>query len=317
MNVTTLDAVTYGVDDLGVAKSFWTDFGLTLLEEDEQRLLFCSQDQSTVEIRPSGDPALPPPIAVGPGVREAIYGVRSAEDLEAIAAELSKDREVRTDEDGTIHVLDPLGVGVAFRVTRCRKVTVPDPQFNMPGRVGRLNERAKFYKSAQPTDLTHVVYMIPEFKVELEFYVDRLGFRISDSYPGIAYFLRGGASNKHHNLFFINPGGKGEKFGFHHLAFELANIHELFGGGLNMTRKGWKTMLGPGRHPISSCYFWYFLNPCGGGAEYDFDSDILDENWVGKEFEQTPEVFAEWCLATGMEQSLVYKGVQTGETIKS
>ena len=63
MNVTTLDAVTYGVDDLGVAKSFWTDFGLTLLEEDDQRLLFCSQDQSTVEIRPSEDPALPPAIA--------------------------------------------------------------------------------------------------------------------------------------------------------------------------------------------------------------------------------------------------------------
>ena len=114
----------------------------------------------------------------------------------------------------------------------------------------------------------------------------------------------------------MNPGAKGEHFGFHHLAFEVANIHELFGGGLNMTRKGWKTMLGPGRHPISSCYFWYFLNPCGGGAEYDFDSDIVDASWQGEEFEQSPEAFAEWCLAAGMEESLLYKGIQTGETIK-
>jgi hypothetical protein len=97
----------------------------------------------------------------------------------------------------------------------------------------------------------------------------------------------------------------------------VANLHELFGGGLNMTRKGWKTMLGPGRHPISSCYFWYFLNPGGGGAEYDFDSDIVDENWVGEEYAQTPEVFAEWCLAEGMQDSLLYRGVQTGDTIKS
>jgi hypothetical protein len=83
-----------------------------------------------------------------------------------------------------------------------------------------------------------------------------------------------------------------------------------------MTRKGWKTMLGPGRHPISSCYFWYLLNPCGGGAEYDFDSDVVDEHWVGGEFEQTPDVFAEWSLAGGMEEALLYRGIQTGDTIK-
>jgi hypothetical protein len=97
----------------------------------------------------------------------------------------------------------------------------------------------------------------------------------------------------------------------------MANIHELFGGGLNMTRKGWKTMLGPGRHPISSCYFWYFLNPCGGGAEYDFDSDIVDNDWVAGEFDQTADAFAEWSLAGGMEESLLYRGVQSGDTIKS
>jgi catechol 2,3-dioxygenase-like lactoylglutathione lyase family enzyme len=166
-------------------------------------------------------------------------------------------------------------------------------------------------------EMTHVVFMIPEAKAEIDFYAGRLNFKISDSYPGRGYFLRGGASNNHHNLFLLNPGGKGDKFGFHHLAFEMANIHELFGGGLHMTRKGWKTMLGPGRHPVSSCYFWYFFNPCGGGAEYDFDSDMVDENWVPKEYDQTPEAFAEWCLATGMEESLLYKGVQTGDTIKA
>jgi catechol 2,3-dioxygenase-like lactoylglutathione lyase family enzyme len=186
----------------------------------------------------------------------------------------------------------------------------------MPGRVGRLNARARFYKSARPLEMTHVVYMVRDTDALIDFYVGRLGFRISDSYPGRGYFLRGGASCNHHNLFLLNPGGKGEKLGFHHLAFEVANIHELFGGGLNMTRLGWKTMLGPGRHPISSCYFWYFLNPCGGGAEYDFDSDIVDDDWVAEEFEQTPEYFAEWSLAAGMEESLLYRGVQTGETVK-
>jgi catechol 2,3-dioxygenase-like lactoylglutathione lyase family enzyme len=317
MKVTTIDAVTYGVTDLAEAKRFWTDFGLALVEERPGRLLFRSLDQSEVEIKLASDPSLPPPIETQPGVRESIFGVQSQADLDAIYAELKKDREVRRDVDGTLHTRDPLGIGIGFRVSRCRPVTAPEPEFNMPGRVGRLNARAKFYKSAQPMEMTHVVYMIPETSKVVDFYVGRLGFRISDCYPGRGYFLRGGASRNHHNLFLLNPPGARGKLGFHHLAFEMANIHELFGGGLNMTRKGWKTMLGPGRHPISSCYFWYFLNPCGGGAEYDFDSDVVDENWVGEEFKQTPEVFAEWSLAAGMEESLLYRGVQTGDTIKS
>ena len=316
MNVNGLDSVIYGVYDLAAGKRFWSEFGLSLEEESESRLLFAAQDSSTVEVRLADDPALPPRIEPGPGVRESIFGVPSEQDLSALEAELSQDRPVTRDSEGTLHTRDPLGIGAGFRVSRCRTVTAPDPEFNMPGRVGRLNARGRFYKSARPMEMTHVVFMVTDTDLELDFYVRRLGFKISDSYPGIAYFLRGGASRNHHNLFLLNPERKGEQLGFHHLAFEVANIHELFGGGLNMTRKGWKTMLGPGRHPISSCYFWYFLNPCGGGAEYDFDSDIVDANWVPGEFEQTPEAFAEWCLATGMEEFLLYKGVQTGNTIR-
>jgi catechol 2,3-dioxygenase-like lactoylglutathione lyase family enzyme len=316
MNITNLDSVTYGVAELSEAKRFWTDFGVTLLDEDERRLLFCTREQTTVEVRLAGDPSLPPPIEPGPAVRESTFGVRSDDDLEVIARELAKDRKVRAGSDGVIHSVDPFGLGIAFRVSRRRKAAAPEFRFNAPGRVGRLNERGAIYKSASPIEMGHVAFMVPDAEVQREFYVNRLGFRISDGYPGRGYFLRGGAAHNHHNFFALNPGGKGDKLGFHHLAFEIGNIHELFGGGLNMTRKGWKTMLGPGRHPISSCYFWYFLNPCGGGAEYDFDSDVVDEHWTPGEFQQTPEAFAEWCLAAGMEESLLYKGVQTGDTIK-
>ena len=316
MKITTVDSVTYGVPDLARAKQFWSDFGLSLEADDERRLLFSAMDASTVEVKLANDPSLPPAIERGPGVREATFGVETQADLDAIAAELARDRHVELDREGTLHTQDPLGIAIALRVSRCRAVTAPDPRFNVPGRTGRLNARGEQYSSARPMEMTHVVFMVPDTAVEVDFYVGRLGFRISDAYPGRGYFLRGGASNNHHNLFLLNPGGTGAQFGFHHLAFEVANIHELFGGGLNMTRKGWKTMLGPGRHPISSCYFWYFLNPCGGGAEYDFDSDIVNDDWVGGEFEQTPEAFAEWCLAAGMEESLLYQGVQTGETIE-
>ncbi|MGD8811051.1 MAG: VOC family protein, partial [Gammaproteobacteria bacterium] len=145
----------------------------------------------------------------------------------------------------------------------------------------------------------------------VDFYVEMLGFIVSDCYPGRGYFMRGGASRHHHDLFILKVPGKR---GFHHAAFEVGSIHELFGGGLNMTRRGWQTALGPGRHPISSCYFWYFKCPSGGAAEYDFDSDVVDADWVPGEFEQTPENFAEWCLAEGMQDELLFKGIQGSQT---
>jgi hypothetical protein len=137
--------------------------------------------------------------------------------------------------------------------------------------------------------------------------VDRLGFKVTDWYPERGYFTRCPASHEHHNLFLLKAG---DALGFHHVAFEVRDIHEVFGGGLHMTDRGWKTHLGPGRHPISSCYFWYFRNPCGGAAEYDSDSDYVTDEWVPKEWEATPESFAEWAYAEGAER---YSGIQTGK----
>lgn len=313
MNITNLDAVRYGVDDIETSKRFWTDFGLKLTLDEGERLEFQAEDGSSVYIAPMADASLPAAVEGGSTLREAIFGVDSRAELDAVAAELSKDRDVVEDGDGCLHTTDPLGFAIGFRVRRSTPVTAPELKFNIPGRPDRINTRAQFYQSATPLELTHTVYMIDEPDAVVPFYTERLGFRVSDSYPGRGYFMRGGASRHHHNLFLLNVGGKR---GFHHVAFELSNIHELFGGGLNMTRRGWETALGPGRHPISSCYFWYFHCPSGGAAEYDFDSDIVDENWQAEEFEQTPELFAEWCLAEGMQESLLFKGIQSSKTIE-
>jgi catechol 2,3-dioxygenase-like lactoylglutathione lyase family enzyme len=313
MKVTNLDAAVFGVTDLAACRRFWTDFGLVESSEDGATVFRC-QDGSTVVVRDADDPKLPPAIEPGATQREAIFGVKSTDDLRAIAAELRRDRPVTVDDDGTVHARDPLGFAIGFRVARRKPVTAPELKFNTPGRPDRINTRGHLAKTVTPLEMTHTVFMIDEPDKVVPFYTQRLGFIASDSYPGRGYFLRGGASNHHHDLFLLNVG---KKRGFHHLAFELGSIHELFGGGLNMTRRGWQTALGPGRHPISSCYFWYFHSPCGGAAEYDFDSDVVDERWVPGEFAQTPEVFAEWCLAEGMADSLLYKGIQTGDTIKS
>ncbi|MET5116780.1 glyoxalase, partial [Burkholderia pseudomallei] len=65
------------------------------------------------------------------------------------------------------------------------------------------------------------------------------------------------------------------KRGLNHVAFTVRDIHEGFGGGMHVSRCGWRTQLGPGRHPGSSAYFWYFRNPAGGLSEDYADEDML------------------------------------------
>ena len=91
------------------------------------------------------------------------------------------------------------------------------------------------------------------------------------------------------------------KRGLNHVAFTVRDIHEVIGGGMAMDRRGWKTELGPGRHPVSSAYFWYFENPAGALCEYYADEDELTDEWQCRDFEPGPTVFAEWAIAGGLD----------------
>jgi catechol 2,3-dioxygenase-like lactoylglutathione lyase family enzyme len=206
MNVTNLDSVVFGITDFEACRRFWTDFGLLESTAADGDKVFSCKNDSTVVLRDANDPKLPQPIEPGATQREAVFGVKSSADLAAIAAELERDRPVRVDADGTVHAVDPLGFGIAFRVARRKPITAPQLKFNTPGRPDRINTRGEFFKSATPLEMTHTVFMIDEPDKVVPFYTERLGFIASDSYPGRAYFLRGGASNHHHDLFLLNVG---------------------------------------------------------------------------------------------------------------
>ncbi len=91
------------------------------------------------------------------------------------------------------------------------------------------------------------------------------------------------------------------KRGLNHVAFTVRDIHEVFGGGMNFSRCGWETDLGPGRHPVSSAYFWYFRCPAGAMTEYYANEDQLTPAWKARDMEFKPENFAEWAIAGGLD----------------
>jgi catechol 2,3-dioxygenase-like lactoylglutathione lyase family enzyme len=232
-------------------------------------------------------------------LREVIWGVADAADLDRLRASLGAGAEWHP-ADRTLRTADPNGLALAFRVTQKRRVDVKGVPINAWGQPGRgVNLRSTFYERAEPIEVGHVVFFTDGLAEMERFYVGKLGFAVSDRYPGRGVFLRCAPEGGHHDLFLLQP--PVAKRGLNHVAFAVRDIHEVFGGGLHVSRCGWDTELGPGRHPISSAYFWYVKNPAGGLIEYYTDEDQLDGAWEPREFQQSSEAFAEWAVVGGID----------------
>ena len=70
-------------------------------------------------------------------------------------------------------------------------------------------------------------------------------------------------------------------------------------GGQAMLANGWKSRMGPGRHRVSSGYFWYFDSPAGGAMELIADIDRADEGWEARSWDLIPTNTAVWLANVG------------------
>lgn len=293
--ITGIDSLTFGVEDMAEAQRFLRDWGLSEQPAPAGEWLFTTRDGAEVSVRPMDDPALPPAMQDGPTLREVIWGVDDDLTVPAIAERLG---DAARWVDGQLYATDPGGLSHSFRRTRRSAVAGEVQDVNTPGAARRIDRRSAVYPRAVPIGVGHFVLFARDLAEMLDFFVGKLGFSISDSYPGHAAFLRASTPGPHHHAFVLQrPAGPG----LNHVAFTVSNINEVFGGGLAMSAKGWETDLGPGRHPISSAYFWYFKSPFGAALEYYADDDWCTEDWVPGEFERTSENFAEWAIAGGID----------------
>ncbi|MDB5726874.1 MAG: dehydrogenase [Noviherbaspirillum sp.] len=298
MDVLGIDEITYGANDLPLCKRFFCDWGMTLIEETADKLVYETLNGCRVLVKRSESAELPPAIEPGPTLREVVWGVSGPEVMERFAQRLA-DIPGYINEGGRVGCTDPIGLAVRFQITRKRTIDVECAQVNTWSHKPRRNQRSPTYERATPIEVGHVVYFVKDLETSANFYRSHFGFVTSDSFSGRAIFLRCAPEGGHHNLFLLQtPEGR---VGLHHVAFTVRDIHEVFGGGMHMSRMGWETQLGPGRHPISSAYFWYFRNPAGGVIEYYADEDHLDAEWEPREFEPSPDMYAEWAIDGGID----------------
>ena len=285
MNIIGPDELVFGVEDMAACAAFLADYGLI----DAGNGRFEALDGTAVTIRGKDDAALPPPLPTASTLRLTIWGVADAATLDAVEAELSKDRAV-TRADGLLRCQDDCGFEIAFRVTTRRKLDLPAEMVNSPGappgrgpNVIGADEEAE----ARPRTLSHIVYFTPDMAAMEAFYVERLKFVVTDRFTNTGPFLRPQGNLDHHVLFMIQTPAYMQ--GLEHLAFHMQGPTELMLAGARMVKKGYESFWGPGRHKFGSNWFWYFNSPLNTHVEYDADMDLHDGAWIEREGPMGPE----------------------------
>jgi catechol 2,3-dioxygenase-like lactoylglutathione lyase family enzyme len=308
-----IDSITYSTDQWNEARQFLNDWGLLELGVSDTLQRFETLNGAQVLVRRPDDASLPPAMESGPTLREVVWGVEQDADLDLLVKSCtspmtesvsSYENNSKYTPDGalttprSIITLDPHGLRLVFQRSAKRPIRLQGAASNPYGKPQRIDAPSPVYERAQPIEIGHVVLFTNQLAQAVDFY-EKLGFVLSDSYPGRGAFLRCAPTGGHHDVFLLQVPGKAT--GLNHVAFTVRDIHEVFGGGLAMGRAGWKTQLGPGRHPVSSAYFWYFNNPCGGLIEYNADEDHLTPAWQPREFTPGPTMFAEWAIDGGID----------------
>ncbi len=296
MSVTGIEKLEFGVEDLSLSGKFMADFGLRDLGCGRR---FATLSGAEVELNDIHSPTLPPAFEPGSTLRRMTWAVADNAALAALRPKFATQPGFKELEQGGLECRDPNGMTLRVQVSRQQSVTLEVPAINQWGDVRRVDTPSPVYEKAEPINIGHVVFFVENLAAVEQFYREVLGFHVSDRYINRAVFLRTQARGGHHNLFLLQLPKRGR--GLNHVAFTVRDIHEVIGGGIAMNKRQWSTFIGPGRHPVSSAYFWYVNSPLGGAFEYYTNDDYLTENWQPRELEHSLVSFTEWAVEGGID----------------
>jgi 2,3-dihydroxy-p-cumate/2,3-dihydroxybenzoate 3,4-dioxygenase len=140
--------------------------------------------------------------------------------------------------------------------------------------------------------LGHVVLNVADLAAAHRFWVDGLGFAVSDQVEGVAEWLRCWPNRLHHSLALLQA----ERNTLHHINFMVTDVDDIGAAMNRMKRADVPIVFGPGRHLPSTSIFLYFLDPDGNTTEYSFGMELFEEMGARapRELEHKAEVMDIW-----------------------
>lgn len=149
-----------------------------------------------------------------------------------------------------------------------------------------------------PQKISHIVLHSPDHQALVKFFVDILGFKLSDWLGDFMAFLRCNAA--HHRLAIL-PGPPC----LNHVAYDMLSVDDMMTGIHRLKQKGTDIRWGPGRHTAGNNTFSYFTTPAGFAVEYtseledvDFDTHEAQVHIPG------PKVMDQWGIGVGGPQTM-------------
>ena len=224
-------------------------------------------------------------------------------DISAMARRITDAGLTAEVSDGRLECTDPVfGHRVVVEVGEPHALTPGQSRkVNGPGTRSRTDGRANLQiaeRGSAPRRVGHVVLGTPRVAEASNFYLNVLGYRISDQVrEGMATFAR--IETDHHNLL-IQPSRTSY---LNHYALEVDDIDAVgVSGTAVLGERPDCSVIGIGRHRLGSNVFWYLRDPAGNMFEFfaDMDQIVDDEEWarVHARYDwdgaDGPAGFAEW-----------------------
>jgi catechol 2,3-dioxygenase-like lactoylglutathione lyase family enzyme len=282
--VTEIRYVGYAVTDLAAERAFYSDnWKLKEVHEADGMVYFAAEGHDELYV-----------VRLRPDAVQRIDVIALAADTEAdVDALFAKVRDYGCQIVFEPKALDQFGGGYGFRFFS--KDGLP---YEISAGVARGTARTLAPREAIPERISHIVMHSPRHHEELAFFIDVLGFKLSDWLGDFMCFLR--CNEAHHRIAFL-PGPPC----LNHVAYDMANVDEMMRGVARLKRQKIDIRWGPGRHTAGNNTFSYFTTPGGFAVEYTAELEKVDfENHVAQVIAPAPEIMDQWGIGVGGPQTM-------------
>jgi catechol 2,3-dioxygenase-like lactoylglutathione lyase family enzyme len=281
MSLHGLLSVTMGVPNVQETAAYYADFGLT----PETDGWFSTTDAGR-QLR----------IVQAPTRRLIALrvGADDHDDVQRAAANLTGLGTAPVLTDTGLEAVEPAtGTRVHLDIApRIHQNPAPASVYNGPGRFDRVGTRAPGFLRAEavrPRKLGHAVLGSVDYRATTAFFVEGLGFKVSDRIKDVGTFMR--CSTDHHNILVLSA-----PVNFlHHTSWQVDDVDDVGRGAAAMLEgRPERHIWGLGRHYAGSNFFWYLKDPAGNFSEYysDMDCVIDDQLWTPEDLEGAHGLYA-------------------------